>query len=87
PTTPSPISTLEEGDPFEGVPTVVPGVVQAEEFDTGGEGVGYSDSTEGNKKGAFRPTEDVDINAMSDDGYNVGYVAAGGYLRYTLDVT
>lgn len=24
---------------------------------------------------------------MSDDGYNVGYVAAGEYLRYTLDVT
>lgn len=51
PTTPAPISTPEEGDPFEGIPTVVPGVVQAEEFDTGGEGVGYSDSTEGNKKG------------------------------------
>lgn len=49
--TPSPASTLEQGDPFEGVAATVPGIVQAEEFDTGGEGVGYSDSTDGNKKG------------------------------------
>ncbi|CAN0588429.1 unnamed protein product, partial [Laminaria digitata] len=35
----------------------------------------------------FRPTEDVDINVMNDGGYNVGYVTAGEYLRYTVDVT
>lgn len=35
---------------------------------------------------AFRPDEDVDINAMGG-GYNVGYITAGEYLRYTVDVT
>ncbi|CAN0492181.1 unnamed protein product, partial [Scytosiphon promiscuus] len=35
----------------------------------------------------FRPNEDVDINAMNDGGFNVGYVTAGEYLRYTVDVT
>ncbi|CAM9118842.1 unnamed protein product, partial [Laminaria digitata] len=84
PTTPT--IPVEEGDPWGGVAATVPGVVQAEEFDMGGEGVAYSDSSEGNNKGAFRPHEDVDINAM-DDGFNVGYVSVGEYLRYTVDVT
>lgn len=38
-------------DPYGGVAPPVPGVIQAEEFDFGGEGVGYSDSTDGNTKG------------------------------------
>ncbi|CAN0573147.1 unnamed protein product, partial [Laminaria digitata] len=51
PVSPSPTTPVEEGDPWGGVPATVPGMIQAEEFDTGGEGVGYSDSTDGNKKG------------------------------------
>lgn len=35
---------------------------------------------------AFRPNEDVDINKLDDGGYVVGYVAAGEYLRYTVEV-
>lgn len=77
----------DDGGPWKGVPAVVPGTVQAEEFDEGGEGVAYSDSSVGNNKGAFRPDEDVDINAMDDGGFNVGYITAGEFLRYTLDVT
>lgn len=41
----------DHGQPWQGVPAVVPGTVQAEEFDEGGEGVAYSDSSEGNNKG------------------------------------
>lgn len=44
-------AAADQGAPWEGVAAIVPGTVQAEEFDEGGEGVGYSDSTEGNKKG------------------------------------
>lgn len=36
---------------FDDVPVTVPGIIEAEEFDTGGEGVGYSDTTEGNRNG------------------------------------
>ncbi|CAN0507494.1 unnamed protein product, partial [Scytosiphon promiscuus] len=35
----------------------------------------------------YRPNEDVDINELDNGGYNVGYIAAGEYLRYTVDVT
>ena len=36
---------------YGGVPATVPGVVEAEEFDNGGQGVGYSDTTDGNTGG------------------------------------
>lgn len=45
---PSEVSVV---DAFDNVPAIIPGTIQAEEFDTGGEGVGYSDSTKGNEKG------------------------------------
>lgn len=32
-------------DAYEGVPATIPGLIEAEKFDWGGEGVGYSDST------------------------------------------
>ena len=40
---------------------IVPGVIQAEDFNTGGENVGYSDTTASNFGGIYRPNEDVDI--------------------------
>lgn len=49
--TPSPSEPLEDGGPWEGVAATVPGTIQAEEFDEGGEGVAYSDSSQGNNKG------------------------------------
>ena len=33
-----------EGEPFGGTAAIVPGTIEAEEFDLGGEGVGYSDA-------------------------------------------
>lgn len=38
------------GGAYGGVSAIIPGIIQAEEFDIGGEGVGYSDSTSGNVK-------------------------------------
>ncbi|CAM9811341.1 unnamed protein product, partial [Laminaria digitata] len=78
--------SADKGGPFEGVPATIPGLIEAEKFDEGGEGVGYSDTTAGNKQKAFRILEDVDINAMNDGGFNVGHVAVGEYLRYTVQV-
>ncbi|CAN0302236.1 unnamed protein product, partial [Ectocarpus fasciculatus] len=71
---------------FEGVPATIPGRIEGEEFDYGGEGVGYSDTDSGNNGGQFRTSENVDIS-ISGDGYNVGWMRSGEYLRYTIDVT
>lgn len=39
------------GSPYGGTAAVIPGVIQLEEYDEGGEGVGYYDITPGNKRG------------------------------------
>jgi len=74
--------------PYSGVPLVVPGTIQAEDFDNGGEGVAYHDSDGGNTGGQYRAT-DVDIEVCGDTGggYNVGWVKAGEWLEYTVNVT
>ena len=77
--------------PFEGV-VEVPGVVRAEEFDHGGQGVSYVDTTPGNEVNItqnggieFRNDTDVDIGALDGD-YNVGYIGPGEWMEYTIDV-
>src|SRR5262249_27479781 len=54
-------------------------------FDNGGEGVAYHDTTSGNSGGALRNT-DVDIEASSLGGYDVGWIADGEWLRYSINV-
>ena len=65
----------------------VPGTIQAEDFDDGGSGVGYLDTTAGNSGGQYRAT-DVDIESTSDvgGGYSVGWAFAGEWLAYTVNV-
>ncbi|CAN0419133.1 unnamed protein product, partial [Laminaria digitata] len=77
------------GIPYGGVPATVPGVIQVEEFDLGGDRVGYVDSTPGNIQQAFRAHEDVDIHDRQSPGvgYNVAFFTAGEWMRYTVDVT
>lgn len=73
--------------PYGGTAAAVPGTIQAENFDEGGEGVAYHDATAGNSGGRYRST-DVDIEATSDSGggYNVGWAGAGEWLQYTVNV-
>ena len=53
--------------PYGGVPRAVPGTIQAEDFDEGGEGVAYRDSDAGNNGGAYR-VSNVDVESSSDTG-------------------
>jgi hypothetical protein len=73
--------------PFGGTPRAIPGTIQAEDFDEGGEGVAYHDIDAGNNGGQYR-SGDVDVEATSDTsgGYNVGWMAAGEWLNYTVAV-
>jgi len=73
--------------PFGGLPRALPGLVQAEDFDNGGEGVAYHDADLANNGGQYRNTG-VDIQATSDagGGYNLGWVEAGEWLRYGVQV-
>ncbi|HUR32635.1 MAG TPA: carbohydrate-binding protein [Vicinamibacterales bacterium] len=71
--------------PYSGSAAAVPGTIETERFDNGGEGVAYHDTTAGNAGGAFRSTG-VDIESASGGGYDVGWVAAGEWLQYSVNV-
>ena len=60
--------------------------LQAEDFDTGGEGVAYHELTTNNLSGQYRPNEAVDIEVCTDTGggYDVTSTAAGEWLQYTV---
>ena len=76
---------LWHADPSAGItPTIVPGRIEAENYDSGGPGVGYFDLTTGNDGGAYR-NDDVDIKLSQDGGYAVGWFNAGEWLAYTVD--
>ncbi len=75
--------------PFLGTPTPIPGQIEFENFDNGGEGVAYHDLDTANQGGAtYRAGEGVDIQATPDagGGYQIAYAQAGEWLKYTVNV-
>lgn len=76
------------GQPFGGTPITIPGIVQAEAFDLGGEGIAYHDTDPENRTFEFRPNEGVDIEKAgnSDNNYNISYTATGEWLNYSVRV-
>jgi endonuclease/exonuclease/phosphatase family metal-dependent hydrolase len=70
---------------FSGTALAIPGWIQAEDFDNGGQNVAYYDNSPGNSGGAYRST-DVDIQATGSGGYAVGWIGAGEWLKYTVNV-
>ena len=75
------------GGPYGGTPAAVPGIVQAENYDTGGQGVGYS-VTSVNGTGTSYRADGVDLETTSDSGggYNLGWTGGGQWQRYTVNV-
>jgi hypothetical protein len=73
--------------PYNGVAVSLPGTIQAEDFDEGGPGVAYYDSSEANARGEYRPGEGVDIESCDEGGYNITHVFAQEWMNYTVNVT
>lgn len=63
----------------------IPGTIQIEHFDVGGEGVAYHDSDPENSGNLFRQ-EGVDLDAVGLDNYAIGWTLAGEWLEYTIHV-
>jgi hypothetical protein len=76
-----------ESQPYGGTPAPLPGKVEVENFDEGGQDVAYRDATTGNSGGKYRTT-DVDIETTTDTGggFNVGWTNVGEWLKYTVNV-
>ena len=71
---------------FGGVPAPIPGVVEAEHFDIGGEGITYHDIDIVNQGQIFRTSEGVDVLSVTPGSFAIGYLATGEWLEYTVDV-
>ena len=84
------IATAVSGQtPYFATPAAIPGVVEAENFDRGGEGVAYHDAVRGNSGGKYRSGEDVDIITATDalgGGYVINNFQTGEWLLYTVSV-
>ncbi|HXW08851.1 MAG TPA: carbohydrate-binding protein [Vicinamibacterales bacterium] len=80
-------AVASSSSPYLGTAVTLPGTIQAEDFDAGGSGAAYSDLTAGNEGGAYR-SGNVDIASASDTGggYTLGWVGAGEWLKYTVNV-
>ena len=67
----------------------IPGIVEAENFDKGGEGLSFhdSDSNDEAKSGYRSDNEGVDIKKTSNGGYVLGWTSQNEWYEYTVDVT
>lgn len=73
--------------PYQNIIRTIPGKIEAEYFDVGGQGITYGDSSTGNAGGQLRTLEDVDIAAIRDgkDGFAIDAIETGEWLQYTVN--
>ena len=75
-----------ERAPYGGAPVALPGTIEAEDYDVGGEGLTYHDTESANLGGAYRTSEGVDLEARDDGGVQLAYVEDGEWVEYTVEV-
>ena len=76
--------------PYQGVVRVIPGTIEAEDFDEGGEGVAYHDADPENREKKQPPYREsgVDLEWREDASgkFNLGWTRPGEWLIYTVEV-
>lgn len=83
------ITSIVPQTPYKDVATELPGKLEVENYDLGGQNKAYYDKDDDNKGGVYR--EDmVDIVAIDESdeskGYAIGYTQEGEWLEYTVNV-
>lgn len=82
-------SDIVAQEPFGGSPHSIPGTIQFEDFDNGGQDVSYYDNSAENENSAtYRSRESVDIEDCSDTGggYNIANTESEEWMEYTVNV-
>ena len=87
----APTDALPLPIPYGGTAINVPGIIEAENYDEGGQGIAYNDTEEENKaetagSATYREDDGVDIEVGTTQT-NIGYTNAGEWVNYTVDVT
>jgi aryl-phospho-beta-D-glucosidase BglC (GH1 family) len=73
-------------EPFLGKPFTIPGTIEAEDFDIGGEGLTYHETDLVNPSTGYRPNEEVDVYEWDNDRYYINNALPGEWYEYTVDV-
>lgn len=68
-------------------PNIIPGIVEAEDYDSGCPEDAYFDKNELNEGGQYRLNDGVDIEKCTAGGFNVGWTNPGEWISYTVNVT
>lgn len=80
--------TIQGQLPYGGTVAIIPGIIQAENYDSGGQSIAYSDNDTANQGGAYRTSEGVDITTVAGtSGFATGWTADGEWTEYTTNVT
>jgi parallel beta-helix repeat protein len=72
--------------PYGGAARSVPGQIEAEDYDNGGEGVAYHDSDATNNGDATLRNDGVDIKDAGSGNYVIGWNAPGEWREYTVNI-
>src|SRR5579859_4969141 len=90
PPTNTPAATTVSGEaPYGGTRWALPGTVQVENYDTGGQNVGYNKPTAGTSTFSYRSDSNAQIEATTDTGggADVGWTNTGDWYRSMVNVT
>jgi hypothetical protein len=79
------------GTPYAApVPRAIPGTIQFEDYDLGGELCAYHDKTPTANQGGVYRADGVDLQVVGGGepaGFDIGWVEVGEWLKYTVAVT
>ncbi len=67
-------------------PHMIPGIIEAEDFDIGCPDDAYYDREPENTGRQYRSDEGVDIEECSEGGFNIGWTNTGEWMAYTVTV-
>lgn len=75
--------------PYLGTAATIPGIIEAEKYDEGGQGIAYNDDATKQGNTSYRPADMVDVVSKStaSNGYVAGFSNTGEWLEYTVNVT
>jgi hypothetical protein len=78
-----------DGSPWGGTAAAIPGTIQSENYNTGGEGVAYHDLEAANQGGQYRASEGVDLEVCTDTGcgFDMAWTRATEWVKYTVNAT
>ncbi len=68
------------------MPHAIPGIINATDYDFGGEGLAYHDTEASNEGSGPREEEGVDTEYSDNGTANVGWINTGEWLEYTIQV-